>query len=213
MHQEQLKAKMPQGWKAIKGIKGMGQSSPTFETDSNPQFISQVTMPNWNQEINQQIGINININNSDIKSIYDTSIRQTEESPDRSKERKMKSIENFEMSGGRKLKDRKYSSPGISKTEPLSPGKLEVPNFNFGDVLGKARNSKLVVSNEKSIELSRQSSAFTETSRKDLLADAIKCSLKKSRSGQNDREKKGAKDKRVINHPQSQPQRRGSKME
>jgi hypothetical protein len=89
----------------------------------------------------------------------------------------------------------------MSKTEPLSPGKLEVPNFNYGDNVGKARNSKLVVSNEKSIELSHQSSAFTETSKKDLLADAIKCSLKKNRSGQNDREKKGAKDKRVVKHP------------
>jgi hypothetical protein len=106
MHQEQLKAKMPQGWKAIKGIKGMGQLSPTFGTDSNPQFVSQVTMPNWNQEINQQIGINININNSDIKSIYDTSIRQTEESPSHNKVCKTPFTENFEMIGGRKLNDR-----------------------------------------------------------------------------------------------------------
>jgi hypothetical protein len=159
-------------------------------------------MPNWNQEINQQIGINININNSEIKPIYDNSLRTTQESPKHYKGFKTASIEKFEMSGERKLNDKRNAAPGMPKTEPLSPGKLEVPNFNYGDVLGKARNSKLVVSNEKSIELSRQVSGFGETSREDLLIDAIKCSLEKSRSGKNDREKKGAKDKRVIKPPQ-----------
>jgi hypothetical protein len=218
LQEEQLKAEMPQGWHTLKGIpnsiKGKGYSSPTFGPDSNPQFVSQITIPNWNQEISQQIGININISSPVIQAIHASSLTPTEETWENKDKRKISSIEDFAQSGERKLNDRRNLALSMKNTEPMSPEKKEASNFKYTDVMAKVRKSKLVVTNETgSFESGRPISSIVRTSTEDLLDDAIKCSLKKARGGKNDLEKRGAKDKHVIKVAKLTPPRRGSRVE